>query len=82
LPSHFTQAASTVTEEAIDQAVICGPDPRRYIAAILQAAEAGYTHVWLHQIGPDQAGFFEFYACDILPKLRVRCSTSSGHTYE
>jgi coenzyme F420-dependent glucose-6-phosphate dehydrogenase len=71
LPSYFTQAASTITEEAIAQAVICGPDPMRYIAAILRAVEAGYTHVWLHQIGPDQAGFFEFYACDILPKLRV-----------
>ena len=69
LPSHFAQAASTLTEEAIAQTVICGPDPTRHIAAITQAAEAGYTHVWLHQIGPDQAGFFQFYAREVLPKL-------------
>lgn len=69
LPSHFAQAASTITEEAIAQAVICGPDPTRHIAAITQAAEVGYTHVWIHQIGPDQAGFFQFYASEILPKL-------------
>ena len=70
LPSHFAQAASTITEEEIAQAVICGPDPARHIAAITQAAEAGYTHVWVHQIGPDQAGFFQFYAYEVLPKLR------------
>jgi G6PDH family F420-dependent oxidoreductase len=71
LPSHFTQAASTITEEDIAQAIICGPDPARHITAIMQAVEAGYTHVWVHQIGPDQAGFFEFYACDVLPRLRM-----------
>jgi G6PDH family F420-dependent oxidoreductase len=69
LPSHFAQAANTITEEEIAQTVICGPDPARHIAAITQAAEAGYTHVWLHQIGPDQAGFFTFYAREVLPKL-------------
>jgi coenzyme F420-dependent glucose-6-phosphate dehydrogenase len=81
LPSHFAQAASNVTEEDMAQGVICGPDPARYIAAILQAVEAGYTHVWLHQIGPDQAGFFEFYACDILPKLRVRAGSTLAHNH-
>jgi G6PDH family F420-dependent oxidoreductase len=72
LPSHFMQAASAIKEEDIAQAVICGPDPARHIAAITQAIEAAYTHVWVHQIGPDQAGFFEFYAYDVLPKLRMR----------
>ena len=70
LPSHFAQAASALTEEEIAQAVICGPDPTRYMAAITQAAEAGYTHVWVHQIGPDQTGFFQFYAHEVLPKFR------------
>ena len=69
LPSHFAQAAGIITEETIAQAVICGPDPTRHHAAITQAAEAGYTHVWVHQIGPDQAGFFQFYAHEVLPKL-------------
>jgi hypothetical protein len=55
---------------AIAQAVICGPDPAPHIAAITQAAKAGYTHVWVHQIGPDQAGFFQFHAHEVLPKLR------------
>jgi hypothetical protein len=54
----------------VAQAVVCGPDPARHIAAITRAAEAGYTHVWIHQIGPDQAGFFDFYAKEVFPKLR------------
>jgi hypothetical protein len=76
LPSHFAQAASAITEEEIAQAIICGPDPARHIAAITQAAKAGYTHVWVHQIGPDQAGFFQFYAHEVLPKLRELVSNS------
>jgi G6PDH family F420-dependent oxidoreductase len=71
LPSHFAPAASTITEEAIAQAGICGPDPTRYLAAITQAAEAGYTQVWLHQIRPDQAGFSQCYAHEVLPRLHT-----------
>jgi G6PDH family F420-dependent oxidoreductase len=70
LPAHFAQAAKAVTEDDVAQAVVCGPDPARHIAAITQAAELGYTHVWVHQIGPDQAGFFQFYAQEVLPKFR------------
>jgi hypothetical protein len=25
----------------------------------------------VHQIGPDQAGFFSFYASEVLPKLHL-----------
>ena len=70
LPSHFAQATSAITEEEIVKTVICGPDPARHIAAITQAAEVGYTHVWVHQIGPDQEGFCQFYAREVLPKFR------------
>jgi hypothetical protein len=61
---------------ALTHAVIYGPDPARHIAAITQAAEAGYTHVWVHQIGPDQAGFFQFYAREVLPKFHKSWSAS------
>ena len=36
---------------------------------IIQAfAEAGYDHVYVHQVGPDQEGFFRFYQQEVLPK--------------
>lgn len=34
---------------------------------IRKYADAGYTHIRLHQIGPDQEGFFKFYEQEVLP---------------
>jgi hypothetical protein len=31
--------------------------------------EAGYDHVYLHQVGPDQQGFIEFAAAELLPAI-------------
>jgi len=69
LPSHFEQAAKLVREDDMD-VIPLGPDPERHLTAIQQYAGAGYDHVYVHQIGPDQAGFFDFYAREILPKVR------------
>lgn len=70
LPRHFEQAAETVREEDVAETVTCGPDPERHIAAIREYADAGFDHVWVHQIGPDQRGFLGFYRDEVLPKLR------------
>ena len=39
-------------------------------AAIEEYVEAGYDHVYVHQVGPDQDGFFDFYEREILPSFR------------
>jgi G6PDH family F420-dependent oxidoreductase len=70
LPSHFEEAAAMVDEDDIAASVVCGPDPQRHIDAIAEYVEAGYDHVYVHQIGPDQAGFFDFYERQILPEFR------------
>ena len=70
LPLHFEQASANVTEEQIAEAVVCGPDPQRHIDQIQQYADAGYTHVYIHQIGPEQEGFMRFYEREILPHFR------------
>lgn len=59
-----------VTEDDIAQSVVCGPDPERHIARIRQYIEADYDHVYIHQIGPDQEGFFQFYQREVLPRVR------------
>ena len=69
LPRHFEQAASMVTEDSLAESVTCGPDPDRHLAAIQQYGDAGFDHVWVHQVGPDQEGFFRFYEREILPRL-------------
>jgi coenzyme F420-dependent glucose-6-phosphate dehydrogenase len=69
-PAHFEQAAKMVSEEDVAEMIICGPDPERHIAGVKEFVDAGYKHVYIHQIGPDQEGFFQFYEREVLPKLR------------
>jgi coenzyme F420-dependent glucose-6-phosphate dehydrogenase len=70
LPAHFEEAAELVGEEEIGAEVVCGPDPERYLAAIAEFAEAGYDHVYLHQVGPDQEGFLEQWDAVLKAELR------------
>jgi coenzyme F420-dependent glucose-6-phosphate dehydrogenase len=69
-PAHFEQAAKMVDAEAVAKTVICGPDPQPHIKMIKQYADAGYDHIYIHQVGPDQEGFFQFYQREILPQFR------------
>ena len=70
LPAHFEEAAELVGEDDVAESVVCGPDPERHLAAIREYLDAGYDHVYVHQVGPDQEGFFDFYEREILPELR------------
>ena len=69
LPRHFEQAAEVVGEDAVVESVVCGPDPEAHLDAIRAFVDAGYDHVYLHQVGPDQEGFFRFYQREVLPKV-------------
>jgi G6PDH family F420-dependent oxidoreductase len=68
-PAHFEQAAQMVKEEDVAKEIVCGPDPEPYLKKFGEYADAGYTHVWLHQVGADQSGFFRFYEQELLPKI-------------
>jgi len=70
LPRHFEQAAQTVREEDVAKSVPCGPDAERHRASLKQYIDAGFDHIAVHQIGPDQEGFFRFYEKEILPSFR------------
>ena len=54
----------------VAESVVCGPDPERHVDAIREYVDAGYDHVYVHQVGPDQDGFFDFYERAVLPQLR------------
>ena len=69
LPAHFEEITEWVDEDDIGESIVCGPDPQRHLDAISEYAEAGYDHVYVHQVGPDQAGFFDFYSREVLPQL-------------
>jgi hypothetical protein len=67
IPARFEEAAENVREEDVAETVVCGPDPERHRAAIQEYVDAGYDHVYVHQIGDDQEGFFKFYEREVLP---------------
>ena len=69
LPRHFEQAAEMLTPEDVAETTPCGPDPERHLDAIRSYVDAGFDHVYVHQVGPGQEGFFRFYEREVLPKV-------------
>jgi hypothetical protein len=63
------ELAQMVDEDDVADVIPCGPDPRPILDAIEPYVEAGYDHVYIHQVGPDQAGFLEFAARELLPSF-------------
>lgn len=68
-PATFEAAVKTVREEDIAEAILCGNDPQRQLDAIKEYMDAGYDHIYFHQIGSDQETFFRFYQEHILPEF-------------
>ncbi len=66
-PRHFEQASQLVTEEQVGEQIACGPDPEEHVEAIQAYVDAGFDEVYVAQIGPDQDGFVDFYAREVLP---------------
>ena len=68
-PSDFEAAAEMVEEADVAESTPCGPDPQPYLDLIGKYADAGFTHVYVHQIGDNQDEFADFAAKELLPKL-------------
>ena len=68
-PAHFRQATALVRPEDVAGEIICGPDPEPVLKAMRGYESGGLDHVHLHQIGPDQDGFFRFWQEELRPKL-------------
>ena len=62
LPRHFEEAAEMVNRGRIAETVVGGPDPDAHLAGIECFVEAGFDHVYVHQVGPEQGAFLDFYA--------------------
>ncbi len=68
LPRYFQDVAKLVTKDVMAKTVVAGPDPEKYHQKIKEYADAGFSHVYFHQIGPDQDGFLDFAKKELLPK--------------
>jgi len=68
-PSDFEEAAAMVDEEDVAEATPYGADPQPYLELIGKYADAGFTHVYIHQIGENQEEFCEWAASELMPKI-------------
>jgi G6PDH family F420-dependent oxidoreductase len=69
VPAHFEQASQLVTEDAVAEAVPCGPDLERHVAAMREFADAGFDELYVQQIGGGDEAFFETFSREVLPRF-------------
>ncbi len=68
--THFEQATEIVTEDDATKSVPCGPDiAGELVDSVQQYVDAGYDHLYFHQIGDDQDGFFRFWESELRDAL-------------
>lgn len=65
----FEGASAFVRPEDMAATVGAGPDPEKHLAAIRKYVDAGFDHLCLTAVGPDQAGFLDFFERELKPKL-------------
>jgi coenzyme F420-dependent glucose-6-phosphate dehydrogenase len=66
-PSDFEEAVAMVEPDDLAETTPHGPDPEPYLEMIRKYGDAGFTHVFVHQIGSNQDEFAEFAARELIP---------------
>ncbi|MCU4925218.1 TIGR03557 family F420-dependent LLM class oxidoreductase [Halobacteria archaeon AArc-dxtr1] len=67
-PAHFEQATQMIEREDIAEgSTVTSQEPEAHIASIEEAIDAGFDHVYVHQVGDRQAEAIEFYENEVLP---------------
>lgn len=69
LPTQFEQLVEDRDPDDLEGTLVLGNDPDEYLSAIREYEDAGYTHVYVHQVGPDQEGFLEFVRSELFQRV-------------
>lgn len=69
IPSHFEKAAELVSLGDISKKVPMGPEPNKILESMREYSKAGYDHIYIHNIGPNQEEFLSFFTGKILPRV-------------
>jgi hypothetical protein len=65
-PQDFEDAAPMVSPDDVGKITPHGPDPEPYLEQIRKFEQAGFTHVYIHQIGDNQKEFCEWASRELL----------------
>ena len=68
-PAQFEAAAATVRREDVERKVHCSSDPQRHVAWLAEYAALGFSHLYVHHVGPAQREFIAAYGEHVLPAL-------------
>ena len=68
-PTHFEEATEAISEEDIEEAYLCSSDPDDHVEYLQEYLDAGYDHVYVHQVGPNQKEFLDVYEQEIIPSF-------------
>lgn len=68
-PQAFEAATQCIRPEDLADTIPAGPDPEKHLAAIRKYLDAGFDHIAIVGIGPDQAGFIRFFENELKPQL-------------
>lgn len=69
-PGDFADAMTLVPKEKVAESVTCGADPDAHAAQVRRYVDAGVDEIYVQQIGPDVAGFFDAWSREVLPQFR------------
>jgi G6PDH family F420-dependent oxidoreductase len=65
----FEAASQFVRPEDLKDLIAAGPDVERHLAAVRKYVDAGYDHIVLLGVGPDQEKFIGFFERELRPRL-------------
>ena len=69
-PETFDAASGHIRPEDVAEEVSLGPSPEAHLKSIREYIDAGYDHLILTQIGPEQDAFFSFFERELRPALK------------
>jgi coenzyme F420-dependent glucose-6-phosphate dehydrogenase len=68
LPGDYDKAATLVTPDLVSDQIVCGDNTDDILQEIQKYATAGFDHIYIHQVGPNQENFLKFAEKELLPK--------------
>jgi hypothetical protein len=69
--SAFEDATKFVKPEDLRDEVPHGPDVKTYVDAVRKYVQAGFDHIVLLAVGPDQESFIQFFETELRDELRA-----------
>jgi G6PDH family F420-dependent oxidoreductase len=76
--THFEQASQLATVDDVVASTPVGPDLVDALrSSVEDYVDAGFDHLYFHQIGPDQQGFLDYWQRELRPALSERAGAGA-----